>query len=224
MYIIPEPELPEVTDISVYFVEDDKEYRETIQDLINETPGMFCLHTFASCEELFRKSRDIPLPEVLLLDINIPGKMSGIEGVRKYHKIASDVKIIMLTFHDDDDKIFNALCYGASGYLLKMTEPEEITEGIIEAHKGGAAMSRQIARRVLKMFRQFAPPRNDYNLSAREVEVLQHLVDGQTKRKIADTLFIAYTTVDSHIQNIYRKLHVHSATQAVRKAIEERLI
>ena len=216
---------PVVKDVPVWIVEDHRDYRETIEDLINQSAGMYCPNTFSTCEALFEAFHVFPETGIMLMDIGLPpGGMSGIEGVQKMSEKAPHIKIVMLTIHSDDDKIFRAICAGASGYLLKLSTPEEIVSGIREAHSGGVAMTRQIALRVLEMFRQFSTPAADHDLTKREVQVLQLLVDGLTKKEIADRLFIAYTTVDSHVQHIYAKLHVHSATQAVKKALEERLV
>ena len=223
-------ELPAVKDIPVWVVDDHLDYRETIQDLINDSPGMHCLHTFESCEDMLAMLTHIPPPGIILMDIGIPGKMSGIEGVEKVQELISedklpeDVRIVMLTIHSDDDKIFQALCAGASGYMLKMSPPEDIVDAVFEADNGGVAMTPQVAQRVLKMFRNFAVPQRNYDLTKREKEVLELLAEGLPKKRIADKLFVAYTTIDTHIQNIYSKLHVHSATHAVSKAIRERLI
>ena len=216
---------PVVKDIPVWIVEDHQDYRETVEDLINDAPGMYCQNTFASCEALFEAYPVLPEHGIVLMDIGLPPQgMSGIEGVQILNQKAPHLKIVMLTIHSDDDKIFRAICAGASGYLLKLSTPVEIVSGIREAYSGGVAMTRQIALRVLEMFREFSAPAKDHDLTKREVEVLQLLVDGLTKKEIADRLFIAYTTVDSHVQHIYAKLHVHSATQAVRKALDERIV
>ena len=213
-----------VKDISVWIVDDHQDYREVIQDMINDTEGMHCFHAFASCEELLEQRPSLPSPGVILMDIGIPGKMSGIEGVKKLRKIDPHIRIVMLTIHSDDDKIFQAICSGASGYMLKMSEPNKILDAVREAHSGGVAMTPQVAQRVLEMFRTFSVSENNYDLTSREKEVLQLLVDGMIKKEIAEELHIAYSTVDTHIQNIYQKLHVHSNTQAVSKALRERLI
>ena len=224
MYKSAETYVRAVEEISVYLVEDKKSYRDAIQELINGVGDMYCPFTFSSCEEYIAVMHDIPTPQVILMDIRIPGKMSGIEGVRLIHEKTPDIYIVMLTLSDTDDDIFASICAGACGYLIKLVEPEDIVSGVREAANGGLAMSRHAAGRVLNIFRKFLPTKKDYDLSPREIDVLQLLVDGLTKKEIADELCIAYTTVDSHVQKIYRKLHVHSATQAVRKAIDERLV
>ena len=209
---------------SVWLVEDRLEYRETIEDLLDYEEDLICSRSFATCEAMFEALLDEPPPDIVLMDIVIPDHMSGIDGVKKLHQMLPDVHVVMLTNYSDDDKIFQALCNGASGYLLKLAEPEKVIEAVYEARSGGVVMSPQIARRVLTMFTQYAVPSKNYNLTERELEVLRLLVDGLKKKEIADELFLAFATIDTHMRNIYIKLHVHSRTEAVVKALRERLI
>ena len=222
MYTTTPPTIPDV--ISVWIVEDHPEYRETIAELLNYEPGMVCSSSFASCEAMFVALRTSPAPDVILMDIVIPDHMTGIEGVRQLRKVAPDTHAIMVTAYDDDDNVFNAICAGARGYLLKDEDPDRILEAITEARNGGAVMSPQIASRVMAMFTNYAVPLKEYNLTDREREVLKLLVDGLKKREIAETLFVEFCTIDTHMRHIYDKLHVHSRTEAVVKAIKERLI
>ena len=210
-------------DITVWIVEDNDEYRETMQDLIESRPGMHCPYAFEACEPVLTVLQTEYPPEVILMDIGLPG-MSGIEGVQRIHAISPATHIVMLTIHEDNDTIFRAICAGASGYLLKMSSTGKIFEAIQEARTGGVVMNAQIARRVLNMFTQFATPKQDYDLTEREEEVLQHLVDGKKKTQIADALFLSFHTIDTHMRNIYSKLHVHCRSDAVKKAIQERLV
>jgi DNA-binding NarL/FixJ family response regulator len=162
-------------------------------------------------------------PDIILLDIGLPG-MSGVEGIKHFNKLLPNTKIIMLTIYDDNENIFDAVCNGASGYLLKDSSPEKIIVSIMEVLQGGASMNSSIANKVLKMFRNFVPEHKDYQLSEREVEILQFLTNGLSKKQIAENLFISYHTVDSHIRKIYNKLEVHSSSAAVAKVIKEKLI
>ncbi len=209
--------------INVMVVEDDKLYRESIQELINESEHLRCEKVCESCEEALTTMQGDFVPEVVLLDIDLPG-MSGIEGIRHFMQLSPATRILMLTVFDDDDKIFNAICHGASGYLLKTTTSDDIAKFITAVVSGGAAMSPTVAARVLHMFTQYSVPRKEYGLTGREKEILQHLVNGMSKKHIASHLHISLFTVDTHLKNIYSKLHVHSQVDVVAKALRERLI
>jgi len=209
--------------LDVWLVEDNALYRETIADLLNDAPALRCAMSFTSCEEALAALEEDLLPEVILMDIGLPG-MSGIEGVGRIKALVPAVHIIMLTVHHDNEKIFRAICAGAAGYLLKTSSPEEILRAIDKVRRGGAPIDAQIARRVLDMFTRLAMPRADYGLSEREQEILQHLVEGRTKKQIAARLHLSRHTIDGHIRNIYAKLQVHTRTGAVAKALKENLL
>jgi DNA-binding NarL/FixJ family response regulator len=162
-------------------------------------------------------------PDVVLVDIGLPG-MSGIEVVHRLHRLAPDTRLVMLTIHEDNDRIFEAICAGACGYLLKTALPDAIIQAVREALQGGAPMTPQIARRVLNLFTQVRAPAWDYDLTDREREVLRELIGGKTKKQMGKTLFLSEYTVDTHLRSIYAKLHVHSRTEAVVKAIKENLL
>lgn len=205
-------------EIQVALVEDDGEIRQLLTLLINGSPGYSCKHAFGDCETAIPtllKTR----PDVVLMDIGLPG-ISGIEGLRRLKEKLPATDFIMLTVQEDDDALFASLCAGASGYLLKDTPPVALLQAIAEARAGGAPMSASIARRVLGSFR--APSTSP--LSVREKEVLQRLCEGENYKTIAVALFISGETVRAHIKNIYEKLQVHSRAEAVRKALQERLI
>jgi DNA-binding NarL/FixJ family response regulator len=204
--------------ISVAIVEDDDDLRESLPILINSTPGFTCLSAYRDCETAIKELEN-DLPEVVLMDIGLPG-MSGIEGIPKIKEKLPDIDIIMLTIHEDDDLVFDALCAGACGYLLKDTPPEKILEAIREAHEGGAPMSSNIARMVVRSFQteHYSP------LTKRETGILTELCKGMSYKTIADTLFISEETVRSHIKHIYHKLHVRSKSEAVAKAFKSRLV
>ena len=164
-------------------------------------------------------------PDIILMDIGLPG-ISGIEATKLVKAESPRCEIVILTIQEDDSSIFKALCAGASGYLLKDTPPSNLIESILEAHKGGSPMSSRIARRVVTLFQdKFQPPKeSEIQITEREQEVLTHLAGGSSYTAIADTLCVATDTVRFHIRNIYKKLHVHSQTAAVAKAIREDLI
>ena len=209
--------------IHVAIVEDDDDMRTAIQHLIETTDGFACVGAFESCELALSKI-EAERPEVILMDINLPG-MSGIEGVRQIKSFYPEANILMQTVYQDDDNIFRSICAGASGYLLKRTSKEQLLNAIREVHSGGAPMNAGIARRVMELFRKTAVPvREESTLTAREIDILRALVDGCSYKMIADRCFISLETVRNHIKHIYEKLHVHSKSEAVVKALKERLV
>ena len=209
--------------INVGIVEDDSSIRESVASLINTSAGFLCEQIFDSVESAIEKISDPP-PDVLLMDINLGG-MSGIEGVQRLKALFPQMNILMLTVFEENDKIFRSLCAGASGYLLKRTPPAKILEAITEVHGGGAPMTASVARKVLTLFTSVAPPTlPEVHLTARETEILQHLVSGSSYKKIGRDLFISFDTVNSHIKKIYEKLQVHSKTEAVAKALKHKLV
>jgi len=213
-------------DIAVWLVEDNRMYRSALADVIDEADGMTCALAAENGEEAMAALDASMLPDVVLMDIGLPG-MSGIEGVRRVKSLVPAAHVLMLTIQEEDDAIFEAICAGASGYLLKPSSTEEIVAAIRQAVEGGSPINTHIARRMLEMFARLTPPQapaEDYGLTPRESEILQQLVDGLTMRQIADRLDVSYHTVDAHIRNIYDKLHVHSRSRAVAKALQEGLV
>jgi len=208
--------------ISIVIVEDDRRVREGLQVLLEGTPGFNCPHAWRSMEEALAE-RWAPLPAVALIDIGLPG-MSGIEGLQLLRDRYPSVALMVLTVFDDDERIFNALCSGASGYLLKGTPPVRLLESIREVVAGGAPMSPEIARRVVTLFRTFRPPeQSDHTLTPHELRILKLLVDGHTYKSAASELGVAFHTIAFHVQNIYQKLQVHSKSEAVAKALRSHL-
>ena len=208
----------------VWLIEDHDDCRRTVARVINQIPGMTCPQAFATCEEALALLAQAPHPQVVLLDVGLPG-MNGIEGIKRIKALAPSTHVIMLTVYDDHDKVFAALCAGASGYLLKNSPEQSITDAIEEVLRGGAPINPRVARRVLDMFANLAPsPKNDYGLSAREKEILELVVHGFIKKEIADKLSLSYYTVDNHLRSIYHKLHVHTRGAVVAKALQEGLI
>lgn len=209
-------------DVTIWLVEDNIHFQKTLSELINETEGMRCPHAFRSCEKALSVLESTEPPEVILLDIGLPG-MSGVEGVKEFKTASPATYVIMLTVHDDSSSVFNALCAGASGYLLKDSSPDNAIEAIREVLAGGAPMNASIARTVLEMFTSFNTPKGNYGLTDREKEILKFMVGGSTKKKIAEQLYVSFHTVNTHLKNIYTKLQVHTRSGAVSKAYKEHL-
>lgn len=209
--------------LGVVIIEDMKDVREGLSVLINGTVGFRCAAAYRTMEEALASVTPIGT-DVILTDIGLPG-MSGIDGIRALRERLPDVPILALTVYDSDDQVFRALCAGASGYLLKNTPPARLLESLREVAAGGAPMSPEVARRVLRLFRDFTPPvQASYRLTPQEHELLKLLVDGHHKKTAATELGISVNTVSFHLKHIYEKLQVHSKTEAVAKALRERLV
>jgi DNA-binding NarL/FixJ family response regulator len=209
--------------IRVVLVEDLRDVREGLAVLINGSPGLRCAASVRTMEEALRVIQ-ANVPDVVLTDIGLPG-MSGIEGIRILKERYPELPMIALTVYDDDERIFDALCAGASGYLLKNTPPARLLEGLKEVASGGAPMSPEVARRVINLFREFRPPdRSPSRLTQQEIELLKLIVDGHSYKTAAAELGISTSTVSFHLQNIYSKLQVHSKSEAVAKALRNRLV
>lgn len=211
--------------IKVAIIEDNTTIRDGLAALVNGTPEYSCVGSFPDCESFLHK---LPLLDanVILMDIGLPG-MSGIDGIIRAKKIKPSLNILMLTVYEDSQSVFKALCAGACGYLVKKTPPTRLLEAIKDANEGGAPMSSLIARQVITLFQQnvgLQSDDKDSQLSPREKEVLTSLAEGNNYQSIADKLFISVDTVRHHIRNIYRKLHVHSQSEAVAKAIRKGII
>lgn len=205
--------------IKVAIIEDDHEIREHMTLIINNTDGFNCVHSFHKVEEAALPLLADP-PDVLLLDISLSEGMNGIEGISYLRSKGAPFEIIMLTVHQDDQKVFDSLCAGACGYLTKNTPIDKILVAVREAHNGGAPMSTKIARMVINSFKRNSDP----ELSAREKEVLAELCKGKSYKMVAESLFISQDTVRTHIRSIYRKLEVNSKSEAVAKALRDRLV
>lgn len=209
--------------IRVAIVEDNRELREGLAHLIGATPGYTCVGSYGSCDQFFAASAQ-EAPEVVLMDIGLPG-MSGIEGVKKLKESMPAVEVLMLTVFEDERRVFDSLCAGASGYLLKRTPPARLLEAIQEAAEGGAPMTPSVARRVLQEFKaRPAVQSEQIALSDREQAVLAGLVAGKTYQAIADGNFISLDTVRSYVKTIYQKLQVNSKASAVAAAMKKRLV
>jgi DNA-binding NarL/FixJ family response regulator len=208
--------------ISVWLIEDNHSFRHTVVKVLKEVEDLDCARHFANSEEALEELSRGGAPDVILLDVELPG-LNGLEAVKQIRFIAPSTRVIMLTVFDDHDKIFKAICAGASGYLLKTSPVEKIIESIREAQAGGAPMTPRVARSVLDMFTRISSPREDYGLTSREQKILELMTQGLIKKEIADHLSLSYHSVDTHLRNIYTKLHVHTRTGAVSKALKEKL-
>jgi DNA-binding NarL/FixJ family response regulator len=210
-----------VTRVAV--IEDHREYRDYLTALLNGSEGFHCVGSFRSMEDALQR---IPgdLPGAALVDIGLPG-MDGVEGMRLLKERYPEMTLLMLTVYEDDERIFAALCAGASGYLLKKTAPARLLEGLHEAIAGGAPLSPEVARRVMKLFHEIRPPEHaDYHLTPHELRILKLLAEGHNYATAAAELHVTASTINFHLQNIYTKLQVHSKTEAVAKALRHRLI
>jgi DNA-binding NarL/FixJ family response regulator len=203
--------------IRIAIVEDHSELRESWRKIIDDSPSFECLECFATAEQALR---EIPLykPDVVLMDINLPG-MSGIECTRLLRLEIPRLQVLILTVYEDSERIFEALEAGASGYLLKRTSPEQLLEAIVEVRNGGSPMTSEVARKVVQSFRKPAKTSaaEVAKLTPREEEILKLLAQGYVTKEISDKLGITYFTSQTHLKNIYEKLHVRSRTEAVLK-------
>ena len=207
--------------ITVILFEDNDRLRQSLTYLLNNDAAYEVVGDYNNCNDatdIIRKHT----PDVVLMDIDMPGE-SGIKGVSMVKEARPQTAVIMYTVFEDDDKLFQCLCAGANGYLLKKTPPAQLFHAIQEVMEGGAPMSPIIARKVLKTFQQ-KQYINQYNLSPRETEVLQLLIKGYSIKLIASELNIAFDTVRSHLKNIYQKLHVYCGKEAIAKALIEKII
>ena len=214
-------------DIRVVIFEDNRLFREAMQAILNGTLGYVCCGAFENCyrlEENISKCR----PDVVLMDIEMPG-INGIEATRALRNKFPDVRVLIQTVFNESEKIFHAMCAGASGYILKNDPPNKYLEAISEVYNGGAPMSTAVAKQVLGFFSNqnvilVAPTSEDFKLTAREKELISLMIEGDNYRMIAEKTFISYDTVRTHVRNIYQKLHVASRNEAVMKAIQQGLV
>lgn len=212
--------------ISVWIVEDSIVYQKSIVSLINSQDDMNCSGIFTTCESAMKTIRtfeDEEIPHVVLHDIGFPG-LNGITCVDVIKKNFEEIQIIMLTSFDDGEHIFDSLCAGATGYLLKTSTEAEIINGIRTVMAGGSPMNSSIARKVVDAFSRPKKFSKDYDLTDRERNILHFIIRGHTNMMIAAELMLSAHTIDSHLRKIYEKLHVRSRTEAATKAVKERII
>jgi DNA-binding NarL/FixJ family response regulator len=214
---------PAVTDVvRVATVEDQRGIREGLRFFIDNAPGFRCSGCFESVEDALPALTPASV-DVVLMDIALPG-MSGIDGIRLIHARHPGIKLVALTIYDDDERIFEALCAGASGYLLKKTPPPRLFECLQEVVNGGAPMSPEVAGRVVALFRDFRPSLADHHLTPHEVRLLSLLTEGHSYKSAAAALGSSINTIAFHMKSIYAKLHVHSKSEAVAKALRHRIV
>ena len=216
-------QIPTTSSLRIVLIEDLREIREGLTALINGTIGFECVASYGRMETALARIEN-NAPDAILTDLGLPG-MSGIEGIERLRVIFPTVPIIALTIYDNDREIFDALCNGANGYLLKNTPPARLLEALQEAVEGGSPMSPTIAARVVNLFRTFRPPEHaDYRLTPQEITLLKLLIEGHHKKTAAREMDISIHTISFHLKNIYEKLQVHSKTEAVAKALREKLV
>jgi DNA-binding NarL/FixJ family response regulator len=208
---------------TIWIIEDHAAFRRTLVRVLNTETGLQCTRDFDSCEKALAALAHDEAPGLILLDVGLPG-MSGLDGIRLLKERAPKSLVVILTVFEDDDKVFQAVCAGAAGYLLKTSSATDITQAVSDALAGGSPMTPRIARRVLDMFSKFAPKQSDYGLSDREKEILLLMTTGLIKKEIADKLTLSIHTVDTYLRRIYEKLEVNTRTGAVAKALKEGLV
>lgn len=210
---------------SVWIIEDHSGLRLTISSVIDEDPRFACEGAFDTCEKALAAltKNQASHPAAVLIDLGLPG-MDGIEGIRCIKEITPSTEILVFTVFDDNERLFDAICAGASGYLLKSSGTHQIPDAIDEILAGGAPMNSRLARRILDRFSKTQPKRQDYGLSDREQEVLEFMIEGLIKKEIADQLSLSIHTVGNHIRKIYTKLQVNTMQGAVAKALQEQVI
>jgi DNA-binding NarL/FixJ family response regulator len=209
--------------VKILLYDDSETLRHSIETLLNEEPDMDFIAGIPNAETVETDIEQLQ-PDVVIMDIDMP-TVNGVEAVRRIRKVRADLPIIMLTVFDDNENIFNAICAGASGYILKRYASAEVTAAIRNVVTGGAPMTGIVAKKVLQMVPQAQNTNEEKtNLTKKEVTILQHMIRGYSYKMIASELHNSHDTIRYHIKNIYDKLHVHSATQAVSKAIKDKLV
>ena len=207
---------------SIVIYEDNVRLRESLELLLGTDTGFCIVGAYSVCEEVDEQMATLA-PDLVIMDIDMPG-MNGIEGVRRIKTSYPDIKVIMYTVFDDDSRIFDCICNGADGYLLKNTSPLKLIQALEELSAGGVPMSPFVAQKVFQYFRTSKQGRDTFNLTPRETEILDLLVHGNSYKMIADKSSISIDTVKKHLQNIYHKLHVNCGTEAVAKALQHKII
>jgi len=209
--------------IEIAIVEDKRPIREGLAALLNGTDGYRCTGTYENVEQALRGLGRTPA-DVLLLDIHLPG-MLGSEGVALFHDKFPGLQILMLTVYDEEEKIFESICNGACGYLLKRTPPAKLFEAIGDAFRGGSPMTPEVARKVVRLFQKIGPrDKGGTSLTPAEVRLIGLLAEGYSYQAAADRFGLSINTIRDHIRSIYDKLHVHSKAAAVRKAVKSGII
>ncbi len=208
---------------TLWIVEDNDQLRKQLVSLLAMSPTLSCTMNFSSCEPALEALEDVSPPDIILMDIGLPG-MSGIEGTRRIKAVAPNTQIVVLTVFEDNDNVVEAICAGASGYLHKSSSLEDIVSSLQSILSGGAPINPNIARKVLSLFATISGTKGDYGLTRREKEILHLLVEDLSQKEIASQLFVSHHTVNMHLRNIYSKLQVQTRSGAVAKALRERLL
>jgi len=221
-HIVKTPEEKGKRPVEVWMIEDNHAFRQTVARLLNQTQDIRCTQSFPACEDALALMNTGATMDVILLDVELSG-MNGIEGLRKIKALRPAARVVMLTVFEDHERVFRAICAGASGYLLKASPFDRIVESVHQVMAGGSPMSPRVATSVLEMFARMAGPKTDFGLTEREREVLELMKEGLTKKEIAGRLALSFHTVDDYLRNIYAKLHVHSQAGAVAKAMKHEL-
>lgn len=209
--------------IKVCIIEDHADFRNTLRAAINTAPSLQCESAFSNAEDAFKYLQKSLAPDIIVLDLGLPG-IDGIEAIPKLHEMAPNSKILILTVFENKTRVFQALGAGASGYLMKASGIKSIIQGIEDAYNGIAPLSVEIAQMVFATFSTFKPTTEAATISEREIEVLRKLADGATRIEISSDLGVSRHTIDSHVRNIYRKLHVHNVSGAITKAAAMHII
>lgn len=207
---------------SLVIYEDNARLRQSMELLLSDDSGFKVIGAFPDCTKVLKQMEELQ-PQLVVMDIDMPG-VNGIEGVKKIKSVFPDIKVVMYTVFDDDTRIFDCLCAGADGYLLKNTSPLKLIQSLQELAEGGAPMSPFVAQKVFTFFRNTKPAEDTFNLTPREKEILELLVRGNSYKMIADKSSVSVDTVKKHLQNIYHKLHVNCGTEAVAKALQHKII
>lgn len=207
----------------VWIIEDNAPFRRAIDRALRARSDIQHPKSFERCETALAALETGEKPDVVLLDVGLPG-MDGIEGMGRIKSLAPEISIVLLTVFQDDDRIFRAICAGASGYLLKSEPMQNVMQAIDQAAAGGSPMNPRVARKVLEMFSKLTVVQKDYGLTEREKTVLELMVDGLAKKQIADHLGLNQHTVDYMMRCIYKKLHVNCVASAVSVAVKEKLV
>lgn len=208
--------------IPLVIYEDNVRLRQSLELLLGDESGFKVLGAFSGCEQVIKQMEELS-PALVIMDIDMPG-VNGIEGVKLIKSTFPDIKVVMYTVFDDDNRIFECICSGADGYLLKNTSPVKLLQSLIELSEGGAPMSPFVAQKVFQYFRQHPARQETFNLTEREREILTLLVRGNSYKMIADKSSVSIDTVKKHLQNIYHKLHVNCGTEAVAKALQHKIV
>lgn len=208
--------------ISIVIYEDNVRLRQSLELLLSEDSGFKVLGAFSECTQVTDQMEELN-PKLVIMDIDMPG-MNGIEGVRLIKSSFPETKVVMYTVFDDDSRIFDCICAGADGYLLKNTSPVKLLQSLEELSEGGVPMSPFVAQKVFHFFRQNTAKQETFNLTEREKEILELLVRGNSYKMIADKSSVTLDTVKKHLQNIYHKLHVNCGTEAVAKALQHKIV